>query len=107
MPFQQAPLPPVSPSRGQSLVPHQSPHLLDELRKLGGPPVPVLSVANGNGAGFLFLVPDDEHERDFLELRLPDLETDLFVASVELELVWDPPWDPDMMSEAAKLELNM
>ncbi len=29
------------------------------------------------------------------------------VANVELELVWDPPWEPDMMSEAAKLELNM
>ena len=29
------------------------------------------------------------------------------VADVELELVWDPPWNPDMMSEAAKLELNM
>ena len=29
------------------------------------------------------------------------------VAEVELELVWDPPWNPDMMSEAAKLELNM
>jgi len=29
------------------------------------------------------------------------------VTSVELELVWDPPWTPDMMSEAAKLELGM
>ena len=29
------------------------------------------------------------------------------VGDVELELVWDPPWDPEMMSEAAKLELNM
>ncbi len=29
------------------------------------------------------------------------------VADVELELVWDPPWTPDMMSEAARLELNM
>ena len=29
------------------------------------------------------------------------------VADVTLELVWDPPWHPDMMSEAAKLELNM
>lgn len=29
------------------------------------------------------------------------------VASVELDLVWEPPWEPDMMSEAAKLELNM
>jgi FeS assembly SUF system protein len=29
------------------------------------------------------------------------------VTSVELDLVWDPPWNPDMMSEAAKLELGM
>jgi metal-sulfur cluster biosynthetic enzyme len=29
------------------------------------------------------------------------------VASVSLDLVWDPPWTPDLMSEAAKLELNM
>jgi FeS assembly SUF system protein len=29
------------------------------------------------------------------------------VASVELELVWDPPWTPEKMSEAAKLELGM
>lgn len=29
------------------------------------------------------------------------------VAKVELDLVWDPPWDPSMMSEAARLELGM
>jgi FeS assembly SUF system protein len=29
------------------------------------------------------------------------------VTSVDLELVWDPPWTPDMMTEAAKLELGM
>ena len=29
------------------------------------------------------------------------------VKDVEIELVWDPPWTPDRMSEAAKLELNM
>jgi len=29
------------------------------------------------------------------------------VAEVHLDLVWDPPWTPDMMSEAAKLALNM
>ena len=27
--------------------------------------------------------------------------------SVDLELVWDPPWDKSMMSEAAKLEFNL
>lgn len=29
------------------------------------------------------------------------------VGNVHLELVWDPPWDPSMMSEAARLELGM
>jgi FeS assembly SUF system protein len=29
------------------------------------------------------------------------------VTSVQLDLVWDPPWTPDMMSEAARLELGM
>ena len=26
---------------------------------------------------------------------------------VQVELVWDPPWEPSRMSEAAKLELGM
>jgi FeS assembly SUF system protein len=29
------------------------------------------------------------------------------IDDVDLELVWDPPWTPEMMSEAAKLELNL
>ena len=29
------------------------------------------------------------------------------INDVNLELVWDPPWNKDMMSEAAKLELNL
>ena len=29
------------------------------------------------------------------------------IEDVDLELVWDPPWTKDMMSEAAKLELNL
>ena len=29
------------------------------------------------------------------------------VTAVTLDLVWDPPWTPSMMSEAAKLELGM
>lgn len=29
------------------------------------------------------------------------------VTDVQLELVWDPPWSTDMMSEAAKLQLGM
>ena len=29
------------------------------------------------------------------------------VKDVDLKLVWDPPWDKSMMSESAKLELNL
>ena len=29
------------------------------------------------------------------------------VSYVNLNLVWEPPWDKDKMSEAAKLELNL
>ena len=29
------------------------------------------------------------------------------VGKVDLDLVWDPPWDKSMMSKAAKLELNL
>jgi FeS assembly SUF system protein len=29
------------------------------------------------------------------------------VADVDIELVWEPPWNPSMMSEAARLELGM
>jgi FeS assembly SUF system protein len=29
------------------------------------------------------------------------------VDSATVEVTWDPPWEPDMMSEAAKLELDM
>tara|TARA_Y100001935_G_C17110976_1_gene410840 strand:- start:394 stop:690 length:297 start_codon:yes stop_codon:yes gene_type:complete len=29
------------------------------------------------------------------------------VDEVDLQLVWDPPWNKDMMSDAAKLELNL
>lgn len=29
------------------------------------------------------------------------------VSGATVEVTWDPPWDPDMMSDAAKLELGM
>ena len=34
-------------------------------------------------------------------MKLPEIN------DVDLQLVWDPPWDKSMMSEAAKLELNL
>jgi len=38
-----------------------------------------------------------------VELRVREVEG---VSSARVELVWDPPWDKDMMSEAAQLELG-
>lgn len=29
------------------------------------------------------------------------------VNDVQLEIVWEPPWDPSLMSDAAKLQLGM
>ncbi|RMF23826.1 MAG: SUF system Fe-S cluster assembly protein [Deltaproteobacteria bacterium] len=29
------------------------------------------------------------------------------VTSCDIDLVWDPPWTPDMMTEAARLQLNI
>ena len=39
-----------------------------------------------------------------VEIKVNQLEG---VHSATVEITWDPPWDPEMMSEAAKLELGM
>ena len=39
-----------------------------------------------------------------VENRIREVEG---VNEVTLELVWDPPWNPDMMSEEARLELGL
>ena len=39
-----------------------------------------------------------------IETRAREIEG---VRDVQIALVWDPPWNPDMMSEAARLELGM
>ena len=45
------------------------------------------------------------------EMLPPEVETKARgvpgVTHVELDLVWAPPWSPEMMSEAAKLDLGM
>ena len=39
-----------------------------------------------------------------IESRAQEIEG---VREVRIDLVWDPPWNPEMMSEAARLELGM
>jgi metal-sulfur cluster biosynthetic enzyme len=41
-----------------------------------------------------------EEAREALHQRFPD------APSVHVELVWDPPWSPDRMSEAARRQLG-
>ena len=51
--------------------------------------------------GLIVFVPDRASAPDQLPPPVAG------VTDVSVELVWDPPWDPSRMSEAAKLELNM
>jgi len=39
-----------------------------------------------------------------VESKVREIEN---VTDVKIDLVWDPPWNPGMMSEAARLELGM
>jgi len=39
-----------------------------------------------------------------VQYRIEDIEA---VTKCEVEVVWDPPWNASMMSEDARLELNM
>lgn len=39
-----------------------------------------------------------------VEQKVSDVEG---VSKAGVELVWDPPWSPDLMTEAAKLQLNL
>jgi len=41
---------------------------------------------------------------DAIKMKLMQIPN---VSDAVIELVWEPPWDKDMMTEEAKLELNM
>ena len=48
--------------------------------------------------------PSAQSLPDEVRTKIADLEG---VASVDVEVVWDPPWGPERMSEEARLELNL
>ena len=50
------------------------------------------------------MCPDAESLPPEVEEKVSAIEG---VAKATVEITWDPPWDPEMMSEAAKLELGM
>jgi FeS assembly SUF system protein len=89
------------------------------LRTIFDPEIPV----NIYELGLIYEVQVDEDGKTRIRMTLtspmcpaaemlpPEVETKARgvpgVTSVELDLVWDPPWSPDMMSEAARLDLGM
>ena len=93
--------------------------VIEELRTVYDPEIPV----NIYELGLIYDVDVDAEGRVGIRMTLtspmcpaaemlpPEVETKARavdgVTSVALELVWDPPWTPDMMSEAAKLDLGM
>jgi FeS assembly SUF system protein len=93
--------------------------IIDTLKEIYDPEIPV----NIYDLGLIYgvEVSDDGHALVLMTLTTPHCpvaesmpgEIELQVGAVpgvghaEVELVWDPPWDPGKMSDDAKLELGM
>jgi len=93
--------------------------IVEELKQIFDPEIPV----NIYDLGLIYdvRVTDDGHATVLMTLTTPNCpvaesmpaEVELRVAGVpgvgiaDVELVWDPPWDPQKMSDDAKLELGM
>lgn len=92
--------------------------VIDALKDIFDPEIPV----NIYDLGLIYGVEiDDGHAVVMMTLTTPNCpvaetmpgEVELRVASVpgiataDVNLVWDPPWDPQKMSDDAKLELGM
>lgn len=92
--------------------------VIDALRGIYDPEIPV----NIYDLGLIYNVElDDDHAVVTMTLTTPHCpvaetmpgEVELRVGSVpgvgsaEVNLVWDPPWDPGKMSDEAKLEMGM
>jgi FeS assembly SUF system protein len=92
--------------------------VIDALRSIYDPEIPV----NIYDLGLIYGVDlDDDHAVVTMTLTTPHCpvaetmpgEVELRVGSVpgvgsaEVNLVWDPPWDPAKMSDEAKLEMGM
>jgi FeS assembly SUF system protein len=90
-----------------------------EIKKIYDPEIPV----NIYELGLIYNIDIDEKNKVNIDMTLtspncpvaeslPNSVKDSVlkvdgVSDVDLNLVWDPPWNKDKMSEAAKLELNL
>ncbi len=93
--------------------------VISDIKKIYDPEIPV----NIYELGLIYDVTVDENNKVYVKMTLTtpncpvaeslpnevknSIKEIKEVKDVDLDLVWDPPWDKSMMSEAAKLELNL
>ena len=93
--------------------------VITEIKKIYDPEIPV----NIFELGLIYKIEVNEEKKVLIEMTLtspncPVAESlpnqvkenilkIIGIEDVDLNLVWDPPWTKDKMSEAAKLELNL
>jgi len=93
--------------------------IINEIKKIYDPEIPV----NIYELGLIYKIEVLENKKANIEMTLtspncpvaeslPSEVKDNIkkvegVSDVNLNIVWEPPWDKDKMSEAAKLELNL
>ena len=93
--------------------------VIEEIKKIFDPEIPV----NIYDLGLIYKIEVDENNKVNVDMTLTspncpvaeslpnDVKNSIKkvegVSDVKLNLVWEPPWSKDKMSEAAKLELNL
>ena len=93
--------------------------IVSEIKKIYDPEIPV----NIYELGLIYKIEIKEAKKVYIDMTLtspncpvaeslPRMVKDNIlklegIDDVNLNLVWDPPWTKDKMSEAAKLELNL
>jgi FeS assembly SUF system protein len=93
--------------------------IISEIKKIYDPEIPV----NIYALGLIYKIEIFEETKVKVDMTLTSpncpvaeslprmVKTNIMevegISDVNLNLVWDPPWTKDMMSEEAKLELNL
>ena len=93
--------------------------IIAEVKKIYDPEIPV----NIYELGLIYNITVDENNNVKIDMTLTspncpvaeslpkEVKNSIMnvegVKDITLDLVWDPPWDKSMMSESAKLELNL
>jgi len=93
--------------------------VIEEIKRIYDPEIPV----NIYELGLIYKIEVDEKNKVNIDMTLTspncpvaeslpkEVKNNIMkiegVAEVNLNLVWEPPWNKDRMSEAAKLELNL